>query len=141
MYYKILPENLCTYGFQYKIGINRMERPENLGKTVSTEEDSYEAGLYFADSENILAYCHYGEYIATVEIADGATLEYWGNGEYSTDMLEILDIRPLWNINTLRELAKEGVNFSVDNNAILSWAEEYGKTDIEEFLRKEIFEL
>lgn len=139
MHYKILPENLCAYGFQYKIGINRMEQPENLGKTVSTEEDSYEAGLYFADSENILAYCHYGYYIATVEIADGAALEYWGNGEYSTDILEIFDIRPLWNINTLRELAKEGVNFSVDNNAILSWAEEYGKTDIVEFLREEIF--
>ena len=117
-----------------------MEHPETLGKTLPTEDDGYEAGLYFADSENILAYCHYGEYIATVEIADGAALEYWGNGEYSTDMLEILEIRPLWNINTLRELVKEGVNFSVDNNAILSWAEEYGKTDIVEFLRKEIFE-
>lgn len=141
MFYKILPANLCTYGFQYKIGINCMEHAETLGKTVQAEYDSYEAGLYFADDENILAYCHYGDCIATVEIADGATLEYWGNGEYSTDMLEILEVRPLWNINTLRELVKEGVKFSVDNNAILSWAEEYGKTDIVEFLRKEIFKL
>lgn len=139
MFYKILPQSLCTYGFQYHIGINRMENPEDLGKTFSTEEDSYEAGLYFADGDNILAYCHYGDCIATVEIVDGAELEYWGKGEYSTDVLEILDVRPLWNVNTLKELQKEGVDFSADNNAILSWAEEYEKEDIVQFLKKEIF--
>ena len=135
MFYKILPENLCSYGYQYKLGINRMEHPETFGETLLSDDDSYEAGLYFADSDNILAYCHYGAYIATVEIADGARLEYWGDGEYSTDALEIINIRPLWNISTLKELEKEGVDFSADNYAILSWAEELGKTDVISFLK------
>lgn len=140
MFYKILPENLCSYGYQYKLGINRMEHPETFGETLLSDDDSYEAGLYFADSDNILAYCHYGEYIATVEIADGARLEYWGNGEYSTDALEIINVRPLWDISTLKELKKEGVNFSADNYAILSWAEELGKTDVASFLQNHISE-
>lgn len=138
MFYKILPSNLCSYGYQYKMGINRMEKPDTFGMTIPTNEDCYEAGLYFADSDNILAYCHYGEYIATVEAANGARLEYWGKGEYSTDILQIMDIRPLWNISTLKELEKEGVNFSVDDYAILSWAEELGKTDIASFLKSDI---
>ena len=72
MFYKILPNDMVAYGYHYQLGINRMENPDDLGKTLLSEEDSYEAGLYFADAENILAYCHYGEYIATVEIADNA---------------------------------------------------------------------
>lgn len=136
MFYKILPRNLCAYGYQYKVGINRMDNPEIFGETVLSEDDSYEAGLYFADSDNILAYCHYGEYIATVEIADGARLEYWGKGEYSTDMLEILNIRPLWDVSTMKELETEGVDFSADNYAILTWAEELGKTKIVSYLKE-----
>ena len=113
-----------------------MDNPEVFGETVCSEDDTYEAGLYFADGENILAFCHNGEYIATVEIADGARLEYWGKGEYSTDILEILNIRPLWDVSTMKELETEGVDFSADNYAILTWAEELGKTKIVSYLKE-----
>lgn len=140
MFYKILKSDLSAFGFGYHIGVNRMENPDDLGETLFTDEgDSYEAGLYFADGDNILAYCHFGDLIATVEIADNANLESWGKGEYSTDALEIQDIRPLWDVQTIQELMKEGVDFSVDNNAFLSWAKEYDKRDIVAFLQKNIY--
>lgn len=137
MYYKILPENMTTHGYTYHLGLNRMEHPENLGETLIAEDgETYEAGLYFADAENILAYCHYGDLIATVDMPNGANLEYWGNGEYSTDTLEILRIRPLWNVHTLQELMEEGVNFDADDDAMLFWAKEKKKMDIADFLER-----
>ena len=52
------------------------------------------------------------------------------------DALEILNIRPLWNIETLTALEEEGVNFEADNYAILFWAEEYKKNDIVKYLKR-----
>jgi len=140
VYYKILSEDMLAFGFHYHVGVNRMENPDDLGETLVAENgESYEAGLYFADADNILAYCHFGEYIATVEIADNATLECWGNGEYSTDALEILNIRPLWDVQTIKELEREGVDFTVDNNSFLSWAREFEKRDVVTYLEKNIY--
>ena len=111
-YYKILPQNLNTYGMQYHVGTNRMHNPEMLGVTVSSEEGVYEPGLYFATKNFILCYCHYGEMIATVKVPDDAKVIYWpGEGDFASDALIITQIRPLWDITTLKELEKEGVTF------------------------------
>lgn len=130
MYYKILPADCSTFGYQYKMGVNRMDHPEDFGKRrVSNDgcDNEYDAGLYFADGDLILQYCYIGDCIADVEIADGAKLECWGDGEYSTDALEILNIRPLWSVDTLKELEREGV--SIPDSLMLSWAKELGKND------------
>ena len=139
-FYKVFAsEDLTAFGFQYNLGMNRMENPETLGETFATDDDeSYEAGLYFADADNILAYCHYGKIIATVKPGKDANLIYWGNGEYSADVLEILDIRPLWDLETIKALEKEGLNLKAGNDMFMFCAEERGKKEIVSYLRGEI---
>ena len=124
-YYKILPQNLKCRGFQYHEGLNI-----DINK-IDAEECSY--GLHFADAKHILMFYGYGTIIAEVEIPEDAVV-YHFDDKSKADRIILKNIRPLWSVDTIEALIREGVNFDLYKNFMLCEAAYNGSLETIQYL-------
>lgn len=124
-YYKILPENMCCLGFQYQEGLNI--------DTNKVDKERFGYGLHFANAKGILSYCNYGTMIAEVEIPKDAVVFHFGN-KFKADRIILKNLRPLLNIETLKELKQEGVRFTRHMNFLLYRAATLGHLGVVKYL-------
>ena len=123
-YYKILPRDLKCRRFQYHEGLN----------IDSKEITPYvcDCGLHFADKDCIMIYCDCGSIIAEVEIPEDAIV-YHFNTESKADRIILKNLRPLWSVDTIKDLIREGVNFESYKGNILCEAASKGYLDVVKF--------
>ena len=107
-------------GFQYQEGLNT--------NTQCTH------GFSFADERTILYFCDAGSVIAEVEIPVNATVCCYGIGEYKAETIILKNIRPLWNVDTIKALVQEGVNFETYINDMLCEAAYNGSLETVQYL-------
>ena len=124
-YYKILPDNLICRDFQYKEGLNIDTN------TIDEYECSY--GLHFADKKHILGFCGYGSIIAEAEIPEDAIV-YHFDDKSKADRIILKNIRPLWSVETIGALIREGVDIESYVNRMLCNSTKNGYFDIVEYL-------
>ena len=124
-YYKILPEDLNCKGFQYQEGLNI-----DTKKITPYKCDN---GLHFADAEDILYFCNYGSMIAEVELPEDAIVYHFGN-KSKADRIILKNIRPLWSVETIGALIREGVDIESYVNRMLCNSTKNGYFDIVEYL-------
>ena len=127
-YYKILPENMCCLGFQYKEGLNI--------DTNTIDKERFGCGLHFANKKHILKFCGYGTMIAEVEIPKDAVVYHFGN-KFKADRIILKNLRPLLNVETLKELKQEGVRFTCYINFLLHRVVSLGHLDVVKYLVKQ----
>lgn len=84
---KILSEDMCMKGFQYKIG-------KNVDVKRLAVKGSCKAGLYFCLIKDICEYLDYGTKLAVVKVADNEDV-YVDRGKFRTHRLEIQKMMPL----------------------------------------------
>ena len=127
-FYKILNEEECHYGLQYKTGLN-IDPIE-----FNPSGDCQPGGIYFA-KENILAFLHVGHWIRKVTIPEDAQI-YENPGEpkkWKADKI-ILGEREEINLKVIKRLIDEGANPKIGNNYPLKWAATSGHIEIVKFL-------
>ena len=154
VYYKVTNLNENHHGFQYKDGLNILNR------SFDTEGACAKGGLYFSDIHNIHRFASYGCWLREITIPDDAqvvvisqnnTRKYRADklilGKriplYSLDALEILNLTPnetigLFNEGLIHsciygnlELAKLCVSYGADEFGLCStYACEYGHIDL-----------
>ena len=129
-YYKILPEDLNCRGFQYHEGLNI-----DTNK-IDEYQDSY--GLHFADKKHILKFCGYGTIIAEVELPEDAVVYHSPFGNQSkADRIILKNLRPLWSVDTIEALIREGVEFESFKSFMLGNAAGNGLLDIVKYLEEQ----
>ena len=124
-YYKILPDNLICRDFQYQEGLNIDTN------TIDEYECSY--GLHFADKKHILDFCDYGSIIAEVELPEDAVV-YHFDDKSKADKIVLKNLRPLWSVETIEALIREGVDIESYVNRMLCNSTKNGYFDIVEYL-------
>ena len=124
-YYKILPENLICRGFQYQEGLNIDTKP------IDECQNSY--GLHFSNATYIMNFCDYGTMIAEVEIPEGSVV-YRSGTKFKADRIILKNIRPLWDVETLEDLIREGVDFEPFKEYMLIETIRCGHLDIAKYL-------
>ena len=123
-YYKILNEEECHNGLQYKTGLNVDPLPFN------PSGDCKPGGIYFA-REDILAFLNHGSWIREVIIPEDAQV-YENPGEpkkWKADKV-ILRERERIDVDVIKRLIKEGADPRVCDNEALIWAAENGHTEV-----------
>ena len=124
-FYKILPEDLICRGFQYREGLNI-----DTKKITPYRCDN---GLHFADEKYILYFCDNGTRIAEVEIPKDAFV-YHFDDQSKADRIILKNIRPLWSVDTIEALIREGVNFDLYKNFMLCEAAYNGSLETIQYL-------
>ena len=129
-YYKILPGGLNWMGFQYKEGLN-------IGTKKRTPYKCDDKWLHFSDAEHILYDCNYGpsSIIAEVELPKKAVVYHDLFPDQSkANRIILKNLRPLWSVDTIKDLIQEGVEFETYKNFMLRVASEYGHLDVVKYL-------
>lgn len=124
-YYKILPEDLICRGFQYHEGLNIDTN------TIDKNESGY--GLSFSDAKHILHSCSSGSMIAKVEIPNDAIV-YHFNDKSKADRIILKNIRPLWSVETIEDLIREGVEFKSCRICVIYEALKNDYSDVAKYL-------
>ena len=131
MYFKILNEEECHHGFQYKNGLNIDKRPF----ISDASEDCAPGGLYFSDEKNILEFLSYGPFIREVRIPKDAQIVHFEE-KSRADKLELLERRDLRKVSTWEWLIENGVDIHFNNEQPLRDAVLYGRTEVVKILLK-----
>ena len=98
---KILSEDLCMRGFQYKMGMNVDVNPLAV-------RGSCKAGLYFCLIKDICDYLDYGTNLAIVKVPDDEKV-YVDKDKFRTHRLEIQKIMPLGEVTAWEYMHKRGL--------------------------------
>jgi len=128
-FYKILNEDECHHGMQYKTGLNTDVLPFN------PRGDCEDGGIYFA-RKDILAFLCYGPWVREVTIPDGEEV-YSNPGSLKKWKAHrvILGERKRWSdIEVFKGLVEDGADIHVDNDYALRWVACYGHLEVVKFL-------
>jgi len=129
-YYKILNDEACHKGLQYPKRGGLVKDPVPFNPSGDCEP----GGIYFA-REDILAFLHFGPWIARVTLPKGARVyENPGKPRKWKANKVILGRRRKITTKVLEELIDEGANIHADNDYALRWAALNGHLDIMKFL-------
>ena len=124
-YYKILPKDLICKGFQYQEGLNI-----DTKKITPYKCDN---GLHFADAEDIFDFYSYGPIIAEVEIPEDAIVYHFDN-KSKADKIILKNLRPLWNVDTIKDLIRNGAIIETEKDNLLCNASENGYLDVVKYI-------
>jgi len=128
-YYKILNEDECHHGMQYKNGLNTDVLPFNPSGSCEP------GGIYFSDVENILEFAGYGPWIREVTLPEGEEVYKDPVGNKYKAHSVILGKRRRWATKTIiKKLISEGANIHACDDYALRWAAQCGHTDTVELL-------
>ena len=126
MYFKILADDLCHNGFQYKEGLN-------VDTNIFDETPSCGGGLFFSDEKNIIEFCNYGNKIAVVTVPEGKQIVKVNN-KFKSHSVIISDIRNLWSAETFKWLIENGADIHAGYDCALCWASGNGHLEVVKFL-------
>ena len=129
-FYKILNEDECHQGMQYKTGLNTDILPFNPSGNCE------DGGIYFA-REDILAFLHHGPWVREVALPEGE--EVYENPRSPKKWKAhkvILGERKRWSdIEVFKGLVEDGADIHVDNDFALQWAAYYGHLKVVKYLK------
>jgi len=127
-YYKILNEEECHYGLQYKFGLNIDPIKFN------PSGDCRPGGIYFS-KEDILYFIDYGPWIRKVTLPEDAQI-YENPSKpkkWKADKI-ILGKKEKISAKVIKRLIDEGINPKIDDSFPLRWAAKKGYTEIVKLL-------
>jgi hypothetical protein len=128
-FYKITNENKCHNDLQYHDGLNI--DPVSFNPSSDCEP----GGIYYS-KEDILAFVDYGYWIRKVEIPEdaGTYLNPGTPAKWKSDKVFLHPRKPLWNVETIKELIADGVDPKAKNSYALRYASMYGHVEVVKLL-------
>ena len=129
VYYKITNETECHNGYQYKDGLNVLDKKFDPVGSCAV------GGLYFTTAKYIFKYLDYGCYLREVTLPNDCqcVLDPSGN-KFRADRIILGKKYNLTDIVTFKLLLEKGADIHVDDDYALRWASKNGHFDIVKFL-------
>ena len=122
MYVKVLNNGLVMRRFQYKLGLNEDTKP--LNKDPGCTE-----GLHFCEVRDVFRWVGLGETLAIVEIPEGEEIIKCKR-KLKSHRIIIKEVMPLWNVETIEFLVKNGADVHMCNDYVLRLAAASGRLDV-----------
>jgi hypothetical protein len=129
VYYKITNEEEKHFGYQYKTGLNVLDKPFNS----DPNSICCAGGLYFAKLRNILRFVNHGTNLRVITLPTedpNFQMVRETNGQKLRANMIILGEKRELNIDTIQKLIDDGADVNVGNSFALRYYAENGKLDI-----------
>ena len=136
MYFKILNEDECYNGMQYKTGLNVDILP------FVSAGNCQPGGIYFA-SKDIFAFCDYGPWVREVTLPEDEEI-YQNPGEplkFKSHKVILGERKRLWDLKTIKWMIENGADVHANDDLALCRASTNGHLEVVEFLVKDEYSL